>query len=245
MRRNRMMDMLMRRDTRMPYDMRRGDMMPRRDRRAMRDRNMNEDYNYEHDYRGYGDNQYSSQRGNTSSSQYDHERGRRDYERGGQYDGGSRYPFMVEGEFARYDAHHYPPYYMQDPRYDYANRGGRRDYNMDYRYDYGNGMLEDEDIEEWSEKLKKEVEDKDKQFFSKENIKKKAMEMGLKFDKFTMEEFMVTALMMYTDYCKTLGTANMEIYLRLAKDWLCDEDVAVKYGEKLATYYDYIVEAED
>ena len=75
--------------------------------------------------------------------------------------------------------------------------------------------------------------------------KQKLMEMGLKFDKFTMEEFMVTALMMYTDYCKTLGTANMEIYLRLAKEWLCDEDVAVKYGEKLATYYDYIVEAED
>ena len=73
----------------------------------------------------------------------------------------------------------------------------------------------------------------------------KAQEMGIKFDKFNQEEFYLTALMMYTDYCKTLGTANMDIYLRLAKDWLEDDDVSVKGGEKLAVYHDCIVEGED
>lgn len=127
---------------------------------------------------------------------------------------------------------------------DYA-RYGRRNYGRDYGYDYESGMLGQEELMEWSEKLKKELEDKDKQFFSKENIKKKAEEMGIKFDKFSMEEFYVTVLMVYTDYCKTLGTANMDIYLRLAKDWLEDDDVEVKGSEKLATYHDYIVEGDD
>ena len=35
---------------------------------------------------------------------------------------------------------------------------------------------------------------------------------------------------------------KLEVYLRLAKDWLCDEDTAVQYGEKLAVYYDAVVE---
>ena len=37
----------------------------------------------------------------------------------------------------------------------------------------------------------------------------------------------------------------MDIYLRLAKDWLEDDDVSVKGGEKLAVYHDCIVEGED
>lgn len=127
--------------------------------------------------------------------------------------------------------------YGMDYEYDMA-RGGRRDYG----YDYGGDMLEEKELQHWTKKLEKEVEEKDKQFFSKENIKKRAEEMGIKFDKFSMEEFMVAMLMVYTDYCKTLGTANMDIYFKLAKDWLCDEDAAVKYGEKLAVYYDNIVD---
>lgn len=34
----------------------------------------------------------------------------------------------------------------------------------------------------------------------------------------------------------------MDIYLKLAKDFFEDPDTAVRYGEKLAAYYDYIVE---
>lgn len=38
------------------------------------------------------------------------------------------------------------------------------------------------------------------------------------------------------------GTANMDIYLKLAKDFFEDPDTALRYGEKLATYYYDIVE---
>lgn len=44
-----------------------------------------------------------------------------------------------------------------------------------------------------------------------------------------------------TDYKNTLGKGNVDIYIRLAKDFLCDEDASVKYGEKLAVYYEDIV----
>lgn len=149
--------------------------------------------------------------------------------------------------------------YARDDRRDYAYendyaRGRSRDYGympyppymMDYGYsrDYARSgeYLSDKDLKMWADKLMRDVEEKDKQFLSKENIRRKAEEMGIKFDKYSFEEFYVTVLMKYTDHCKTLGTANMDIYLKLAKDFFEDPDTAVRYGEKLAAYYDYIVE---
>jgi hypothetical protein len=133
----------------------------------------------------------------------------------------------------------------RDYNYDmgYDMRGGRYDYGYDYAGDYGENLTREE-LEHWKKKLTKELDEKDKQFFSKENITNKAKQMGINFDKFTEEELEVATMMVYTDYCKTLGTSNMDLYLRLAKDWLEDEDVAVKGGEKLAIYHDCIVEGE-
>lgn len=135
-------------------------------------------------------------------------------------DGHHMYPFELMGRVG-YEEEVYDPYYR------------------DYR---GAEMLSDRDLMDWSKRLLAEVEEKDKAFFKYENIEKKAKEMGIQFDKFSFDEFYTTVLMMFTDYCKTLGTANLDIYLRLAKDWLCDDDVAMRYGEKLASYYDYVVE---
>lgn len=120
---------------------------------------------------------------------------------------------------------------------------GRYDYGYDYAGDYGENLTKEE-LEHWKKKLMQEVDEKDKQFFSKEMISQKAKQMGMNFDKFSEEELELTTLMMYTDYCKTLGTSNMDLYVRLAKDWLEDKDVAVKGGEKLAVYHDCIVEGE-
>lgn len=159
---------------------------------------------------------------------YDYARGRRDGHYGQMY-----YPIEAMGTFNGY--------YGMGSEYDYAR--GRRDYGYDYAGDYGENLTKQE-LEHWNKKLMQEVEEKDKAFFSKENVKKKAQEMGIKFDKFNEEEFYLTALMMYTDYCKTLGTANMDTYLRLAKDWLEDKDVSVKGGEKLAVYHDCIVQGD-
>lgn len=129
----------------------------------------------------------------------------------------------------------------RDMEDDYADYRDREDDYADYR-DYGEEKLDDRELMDFSKRLLEEIDEKDKQMFKLETIEKKAKEMGIKFDKFSMEEFYTVVLMMFTDYHKTLGTTNMDVYLRLAKDWLCDEDTAVQYGEKLAVYYDAVVE---
>lgn len=211
-----MRDMAMRRmspmrDGRNPYGSRGGYVTSRDPRRRDRMGRM-EDYARGRDY-GYEGPEYPNR-----------EREERMY-RDGHY-----YPFEITGKMG-YEEEMYDPYY-QDMMYDYRGRG--RDYA-------GAEMLSNRELMDWSQKMMKDVEEKDKAFFKYENIEKKAKDMGIQFDKFTFDEFYLVCLMMYTDYCKTLGTANMDTYLRLAKDWLCDEDVAMRYGEKLSTYYDTVV----
>lgn len=141
---------------------------------------------------------------------------------------------------------------------DYA-RGGRRDYgdydygydmrgrdyaDYDYAGDYGETLTKEE-LDHWNKKLMNEVEEKDKQFFSKENIAQKAKQMGIPFEQFKEEELATAALMTYTDYCKALKPyvgANMDVYISMGKAFLTDPDAAVKGGEKLAVYHDCIVE---
>ena len=84
-----------------------------------------------------------------------------------------------------------------------------------------------------------------KESFKKERVMRRAEELGIKFDKFTPEELYVTTLMLFTDYFKTLGNSNTDLYIKLAKDWLCDDDVEAQYGKKLATYYKKIVKEDD
>ena len=148
---------------------------------------------------------------------------------------------------------HYP--YMMDFRGDYRRdyRGDRRDYRGDYRRDYrdyrdygsGEEYLSEDELMDWCEDLMDEVEPKDKAFFSKENVKKRAETMNIKFDEFTPEEFHVTVLMMYTDYKEPLGTTNLDVYLPLAKAWLMDKDSDLQGGEKLAAYYYNVVCADE
>ena len=92
------------------------------------------------------------------------------------------------------------------------------------------------------------VDDKEKQFFTKEQISQKARQMGVEMKDYNEEELGVTTAMVYTDYCKTakkyIGN-NMDFFIELARDWLEDKDTEVKGGEKLAIYYDCIVEGED
>lgn len=208
-----------RRDRRMDMARRRRDMRDRRrDMRSRRDRRYDMGY-----YGGDGNSEYSGRYDSTMYSD--------DYARGGRRSQSGR----------ESDRHYEYPYYMNE--YDYAGRRmGRRDYNR-YGRDYGSDedYLEDEELMEWSRELLREVEEKDKAFLTRENITKRAKEMGITFDDFTEDELVVATLMVYTDYSKTLGTGNMDLYIRLAKDWLCDEDAEVQYGEKLAVYYDEIV----
>lgn len=137
--------------------------------------------------------------------------------------------------------------YYGDMRYDYEEdmypfevrgRIGDRYSRMDY---HKSKMLSDDELKMWSRRLMEEIDDKHKQMLKMETIITKAEEMGIKFDKFTPFEMYVTVLMMFTDFYEAIRTSNVDMYIKLAKYWLCDEDAALQYGEKLAAYYNHIV----
>jgi hypothetical protein len=150
-----------------------------------------------------------------------------------------------------YDYNDYADYNDYDYGMDYNDYGDYdyNDYVMDYERDYRRGgrrdyrsnKLEKEDYQEWIGKLMEEVDHKDSEMFKKDKIMQKAQELGIKPEGFTMDDLYLTTIMMYTDYYKTLGNANISIYVKLAKDWLMDKDVSVKGSEKLASYYENIV----
>lgn len=174
-----------------------------------------------------------------------------------RYDG--RNPYGARGGYVR-DSRmsgrmdSYPDYYdmdyeMDERERDYAmdsRRGGRYDrypFEMSGRVGdrHYSRMLSRQEISKWTKKLMSEIDDKEKQFLKMENIIRRAEDMGIKFEEFNEDEFYVTVVMMFSDFGKAMGTMNPDMYIKLAKYWLCDEDAEVQYGEKLAAYYDAIV----
>ena len=71
----------------------------------------------------------------------------------------------------------------------------------------------------------------------------KIKQMGKPMEGFGEKELYTATIMTYTDYKQSIG-ANPDLAIKLAYDWLSDKDVAVKGAEKLAVYYDCIVEGE-
>jgi hypothetical protein len=156
-----------------------------------------------------------------------------------------------QGNFRPVEAMGYFTGYYGGEDYARGGRGRGRDYGYDYNYDYagdyGENLTKDE-LEEWKMKLMKEVDEKDKHFFTKENISSKARAFGAQMKDYNEEELCLVTLMIYTDYCKTIKKfvgANMDIYIELAKDWLEDKDSELKGSERLAVYHDCIIEGED
>lgn len=226
------------RDGRNPYGSRGGYVVSGRSRRdRARGRNDYESYNTEYDSNygaDYGTGEY-----NPRDSVY----GRELY---GYY---GDTPFEIKRGYSMRDSE---MDYARGGRgrdrgmdYDYA-RGGRRDYGNDYRMDYGEDetTLSKEELEDWVEELTEKFDAREKEMFKKDKVMKRAEDLGIKFDHFKPEEYYATVVMLYKDYKKTLGSANADIYLKLAKDWLMDDDVEMKHGEKLAAYYDNVVIAE-
>jgi hypothetical protein len=147
--------------------------------------------------------------------------------------GSTYYPIEAMGRFTGY---------WGEPEGDYA-RGGRYDYGYDYAGDYGEKLTKEE-LEEWKKKLLKEVDEKEKQFFTKEHIGQKARQMGVEMKDYNEEELVVATAMVYTDYCKTVKKYignNMDFFIEIARDWLEDKDSELKGGEKLAVYHDCII----
>lgn len=131
-------------------------------------------------------------------------------------------------------------------RYNGRNYGGRRDYGeYDMESDYGDygETLTPEELEKWNKKLLSQLDERERQMFSKDSITNKAKQLGTKMEGFGEKELYTATLMVMTDYKKTIG-ANPEFAIKLALDFLNDSDSAVSGAEKLAVYYDCIVEGE-
>jgi len=198
--------------------------MARRRMRDMRARRMNRRYDMGYTG-GYADSEYTRKYGDSTYPKSERTIGRMGYKSDREY-----------------DRHYEYPYYMNDYNYDMARsrRTGRyiKD-RMDYGYD--EDYLSDEELMEWSKDLLEEIEPQFKSQFEMNKVIQRAKEMGVKFKDYTEDEYYVTALMMATDYGKTVGMNNIDQIFRMAVDWLEDDDVEVQGSEKLLVYYDEIV----
>ena len=161
-----------------------------------------------------------------------------------QMGGQTYYPIEAMGRFNGY-------WGMPQGDFGYPDmRGGRRDYGYDYGYDYGSPYgdfgetLSDEELKKWEHKLMSQLDEREKQMFNKDAIMQRAKSMGKSMDGFGEKELYVATLMCYTDYKGSIGQ-NPDMAMKLAYDWLSDKDVSVKGAEKLAVYYDCIVEGDD
>lgn len=119
-----------------------------------------------------------------------------------------------------------------------------RDFNdghyMDYDYASGE-KLSEEDLKEWYEELCDDLSEQYKQVYKKENIQQVAKQMNVEYEKFKPMELVVTTLMIANSYPKSVGYADINRNVAMAKEWLEDKKSAVKGGEKLSAYYDNIV----
>lgn len=252
-------------DGRNPYGSRGGYVSNRRPRRRRGDRGMDYrgdmrrngnrdmgDYRYDMNMRGY----------DRANQNYQDMRMDGHYPMHGQEQGSTYYPIQAMGTFEGYYGMPEQSDYGRgrDYNYDYGydmrgNRGSRgrgRDYGDygdydDYGYnDYGDygETLSEKELEMWNKKLLGQLDEREKQMFSKDAIMQKAKSIGKQMEGFGEKELYTTALMIYTDYKQSIGT-NLDLVVKLAYDWLSDKDVSVKGAEKLAVYYDCIVEGEN
>jgi hypothetical protein len=232
---------------------------------------MGMDYGYDRrDYRG-GDYEHGAMYGDRAYSEQDMERGRRDYESMGQSDMGYDYADMRRRRNARgqymsdraYDGEDYGSFHEErgfrpveamgyftgyygggqdmarGGRYDMR---GRYDYGYDYAGAYGENLTKEE-LEHWCKKMMSELDEREKQMFSKEAILQRAKNMGIQFDKFSEMEFYVNVVKNYTDHKKSIGE-NPDMAIKLARDDFNDEDGEYKGSEWLAIYFDTFVKQD-
>lgn len=145
-------------------------------------------------------------------------------------------------------------YRYRDGRYhddEYDMMGGDYGYDYgDYRRDYGEDAytISKRDMNEWKRDLINSDGSRG-EHFQAEKLMNAANQMGVRFDKFSDKDFVMTANMLYSDFGRTLKSVipqerEAHIYAALAKDFLEDEDSAVEGAEKLAVYYNCIVKDE-
>ncbi len=199
--------------------------MSRRIRDRRRDMRSRRDMRYDIGYSDrYTHPEYDSRYGDYNYSQSDYARGRMDSQSSREYDRHYEYPYMSDYARSRRTGR-----YIRD----------RRDYGPSEDY------LSEDELMEWKEDLLHELEPQFKPQFEDSRVIQRAKEMGVDFKDFTEDEFVVTAIMIATDFGKTVGMNNTDQMFRMAYDWLIDPDADIKGSEKLSVYYDEIVCADD
>ena len=126
--------------------------------------------------------------------------------------------------------------------FDYNTYGSDFDYDMARGRDYAENefKLTPTEIRKWEKELKKNGGSA----FTVDQIMQVAQQHGIRFDEFTPELLTVIANMMYSDYKDTVK-GDISMYVKLAKDFLCDEDFDGEPEEKAYLYYNAIVNKED
>lgn len=117
-----------------------------------------------------------------------------------------------------------------------------RDYYGDItRRDYGEEeyKLSPTEIRKWERELKQSGAK-----FTADQVRQVAQQHGIRFDEFSPELLTAVANMMYTDYDETVR-GDIAMYVKLAKDFLCDEDFDGTPEEKAYLYYNVIVNKDD
>ena len=142
------------------------------------------------------------------------------------------------------DRNYHDPYDMKYDR-DYDRRS-RRDYMHDgydrysEYYDYEEMEKEyHEDLNRWIGKLKR----KDKFGLSYDEVIQHAKNNGVSFNDFDEKEFYAVYLMVISDFKSISNDPN--VYIKMAKDFLYDDDIEVTPKEKLCIYYYKIVKGEE
>ena len=210
--------------------------------RRRRDMAMKREVEGERYSRGYTDNRYD--RNYMGDFHYIGDYPMRDYrEHGSRYDT-TYYPRHLHTDYGmgRKSVREYSGYYGDTPYYSRAVRDYRGDYN--YYGDYGEETMSEDELCDWYDELVEELDPNEKEMFKMEKIEKRASELGINFKDFTPEALAVTTVMLYDDYKDTLGKGNLDLYIRLAKDWFKDDDAELQGEEKLTAYRDNIVMPE-
>lgn len=177
----------------------------------------------DYEYGGMGDmarnGQYSNQQGDRHYPEYD-------YARGGNYN-------QYSGQSNR-DNDYYGDMTRRSGYFDYNTYDERgRDYGEDYK-------LTPSEIRKWERELKQNRGSG----FTVDQVRQVAQQHGIRFDEFTPELLTVITNMMYSDYGET-AKGDITMYVKLAKDFLCDEDFDGTPEEKAYLYYNVIVNKDD
>lgn len=187
-----------------------------------------------YDYAGNGGVDYARQYNGTNS---DRHHTMWDYAESSNYNQPSG---QSSGRDANYEMNYYPV--RRSGYFDYNTYGGDYGYDMRSVRDYAENdyKLTPTEIRKWEKELKQSGG----LAFNIDQIRQVAQQHGIRFDEFTPELLTAIANMMYSDYHDTVK-GDITMYVKLAEDFLCDEDFDGTPEEKAYLYYNAIVSKED